>query len=124
MKNLRTIFGGFFLMLFSLSYHKRKQTCGGVRIYIEDQHLHIENNSGGKIYLFVVEAGFGNRIDWVPHFDDPCIEKGDTLTMRLEDILNGKTEPVKAGDEIGVCWWTDDYGCCGKVNMERNIIEE
>lgn len=121
MKKISAAIGSFFLVFFSISCQEGSDSTEPIRLYADNQNLYIQNSTGQRVYLLVVEEGFSSLIDWIPHFEEPYVEGQDSLRMSLNDVLNGKWAPVKSGDEIHVYWWTDNYGTARGV-LKRETI--
>ena len=72
-----------------------------------ESQLNIVNRANIALYLFIVEGEHATLINWAPGFNGLHIERKGSIVVKLKDISNGTSEPVKKGDKIIVYYWND-----------------
>jgi hypothetical protein len=97
----------FFILLFFISCSSPTDSDWSdfaLSTQVIDEKIIITNNTNRTLYLFIVERGIIG--EWVPHFDEPKVQKFDTIIIEFSEIYY-LMDPLKSGDEIIIYFWDD-----------------
>lgn len=92
----------FFLFCSSPTESTWYNSALSTRVIVEK--IIVTHNTDRTLYLFIVERGIIG--DWAPHFDEPKVQKFDSIIIEFSEIYY-ITDPVKSRDEVVIHFWDD-----------------